>query len=574
MTPDAERIIMTTKHITHTALTTVTVLLCFFLLTSCGPKPGPGTAKAEKAPAKGPLPATSVNGPVMTIALTSALETIDPQTSVYASSFEVINCAMSGLMKMNSDGSTAFDLAVSSKVSPDGLTHTYELRKDAYWANGDPVTAHDFVYGWQRVVDPAIASEYGYMMYEIAQVKNGLAVATGKMDKEMLGVKALDNYTFEVQLLAPVPFFDQLLYFCTFFPANQKFVEKCGDQYGMDAEHFLSCGPFILTEYTANEEANISLIKNTAYYDAKSIALGGLTYQFYTKSQDEIDDFEAGKLDLFELPSSWVSKYSDRKEFKSVANGFMYYMSVNMTKPSLQNKHLRRALNLAIDRNAIVEYLNNGTKPAYTPVPSGYAFNSSGKDFTAPGAEFPNDCDYNPELARKELAMALAETGKTSMSVELVVIEGSSQATMAQNIKEQVEKDVPGLILELREMSGTTIRKILASGDFELGITNWGPDYADPMTYLSMWSTGNSQNTGFYNNPQYNALIADCTNGELATKATERWNAMKEAETILIEEAGVIPLYMSCYGDMIQSGVTGIDFHAVAVNRIFTNVKK
>ncbi len=554
---------------------TISALLCILVLVSCGKKTVPGgQAQKQKALARGPLPSTTVNGSVMTVALTSALETIDPQTSVYASSFEVINCAMSGLMKMNADGSTAYDLATSSKVSPDGLTHTYELRKDAFWANGDPVTAHDFVYGWQRVVDPAIASEYGYMMYEIAQVKNGLAVATGKMDKEMLGVKALDDYTFEVQLLAPVPFFDQLLYFCTFFPANQKFVEKCGDQYGMDAEHFLSCGPFVLTEFTANEETDIVLIKNTAHYDAKNVTIGGLRQKFYTSSQDEIDDFEAGKLDLFVLPSSKVSEYKERAEFKSVAKGFMYYMSVNMTKPSLQNVHLRRALNLAIDREAICAYLNNGSLPSYTPVPSGYAFSNSGKDFTPVSVEFPNDCDYNPELARKEFAIALKETGTSSMSVELVVIEGSSQAKMAENIKAQVEADVPGLTINLKQMTGTTIRRILASGDYELGMTNWGPDYADAMTYLSMWSTGNSQNTGSYNNPRYNALIADCTNGDLATKETERWNAMKEAEKILIEEAGVMPLYMQCDGDMIQKGVSGIEFHAVAVNRIFNHVKK
>lgn len=566
---------MIMKHTTHAVLSTISALLCLLALVSCGGKPVPGgQPQKQKAVARGPLPASTVNGSVMTVALTSALETIDPQTSVYASSFEVINCAMSGLMKMNPDGSTGYDIAVSSKVSPDGLTRTYELRKDVFWANGDPVTAEDFVYGWQRAVDPEIGSEYGYMIYEIAQIKNGLAVATGKMDKQMLGVKALDPYTLEVQLLAPVPFFDQLLYFCTFFPANQKFVEQCGENYGMSADTFLSCGPFVLTEFTANEETDIVLIKNTAHYDAKNVTLGGLRHKFYTAAQDEIDDFEAGKLDLFVLPSSKVNEYTSRPEFKSVAKGFMYYMSVNMTKPALQNVHLRRALNLAIDREAICAYLNNGSLPSYTPVPSGYAFSSSGKDFTPVSVEFPNDCAYNPELARKEFAMALAETGKTSMSVELSVIEGSSQAKMAQNIKEQVERDVPGLTIELKQLTGTTIRRVLASGDYELGMTNWGPDYADAMTYLSMWSTGNSQNTGSYNNPQFNALIADCTSGELATKETERWNAMKEAEKILIQEAGVMPLYMQCDGDMIQKGVTGIEFHAVAVNRIFNHVKK
>lgn len=160
------------------------------------------------------------------------MDTLDQQKAVYTSSFEIIENCIDGLLQMADDGSVAYAIAKDEQVSEGGLTYTLKLREDAFWSNGDPVTAHDFVYGWQRAIDPATESEYAFMMSDIAQIKNARAVQVGLMNPDQLGVRAVDNYTLQVQLEVPVSYFDQLLYFCIFYSTNQKFVEKMGDKYG------------------------------------------------------------------------------------------------------------------------------------------------------------------------------------------------------------------------------------------------------------------------------------------------------------------------------------------------------
>ena len=185
-----------------------------------------GCDKNASRGSKGPLPASKVNGPVLNVSLDSQLDTLDQQTAVFATSFELIGNMIDGLMQMADDGSVQKAICKEETVSKDGLHYTFKLRDDVYWSNGEKVTAHDFVYGWQRAIDPATKSEYAFMISDIAQIKNAVAINAGQMEPNQLGVRAVDDFTLEVELSVPVSYFDQLLYFCTFYPANQKFVEK------------------------------------------------------------------------------------------------------------------------------------------------------------------------------------------------------------------------------------------------------------------------------------------------------------------------------------------------------------
>lgn len=522
---------------------------------------------------KGPLPEKSVSGQVLNLSFDATIDTIDQQKAVYASSFEMIGNMIDGLMQMADDGSVKKAVAEEETVSDDGMLYTFKLRKDVFWSNGEPVTAKDFVYGWQRAVDPATESEYAFMMSDIAQVKNAGAIMTGLMEPNQLGVRAVDDYTFEVQLEVPVSYFDQLLYFCTFYPANEEFMEKVGDKYGTSPETYLCNGAFVLTEYQP-EAKSITFVKNTAYYDAANVKLAGLHYTFVQDGAEALRRYNSGELDLVEIDGEQVKSEKNNPEFKAIDSGFLFYISFNLDEPKLQNKALRTALSLAFDRDLTAEEIADGSVASYACVPRGYAFNSSGQDFTPAAPEFADVCSFNPERAREFLREAENETGENHFEIEFLVADVDAQRIAAESFKRQVEENLPDVTINLKLVPKADRRKIMLRHEYEMGLTNWGPDYADPMTYLSMWVTGNDNNNGNYSNPQYNALVARCSDGDLCTKPAERWDAMKQAETMVMEDLAVTPVYQQCDADLIKPNVRNVAFHAVAINRIFKNTTK
>nr|MCR5606864.1 peptide ABC transporter substrate-binding protein [Treponema sp.] len=516
-------------------------------------------------------PDMNVKGEILNVTSSSNADTLDQDKSIYSISFEMIGNLMDGLLQMGSDGTVQKALAKEETVSEDGLIYTFKLRDDAYWANGDPVTAHDFVYAWQREVSPELASDYAYIMVDIAQIKNAKAVNSGQMDVNQLGVRALDDYTFQVELSTPVSYFDQLLYSCMFYPLNKKFVEKCGDSYGTSPDTFLSNGAFILTEYSP-DATSVSMIKNTSYYDADKVKLAGLHYDIVKDGKKGLEMYKNGQIDLIELEPEMVDANKSSPEFTEVASGFLYYCSVNMKVEALNNVNMRRALTLAFDRADLVVNAKNNCRPAWTVVPSGFAFGPGGKDFTPDGVEFPEYCSYNPDLANAYLEKAKKELGQDEFTFKLSVAKNSSYSS-AVEMKRQIEATLDGVNIEIDAIDGKIHNK-LAAGDFELGITAWGPDYADPMTYMALWTTGNDTNYGDYSNPVYDAMIANCTDGELATKPVERWAMLKKAEELVMADAVIFPVYMKTNSDLIKANVKGVDFHAVSLPRVFKHASK
>lgn len=522
---------------------------------------------------KGPLPDKKVSGPILNVALDATIDTLDQQVSVYATSFELIGNMIDGLMQMADDGSVKNACAKEMQVSADGLHYTFKLRDDVFWSNGEPVTAHDFVYGWQRAIDPKTESEYAFMISDIAQIKNATAIQAGQMEPNQLGVRAKDDYTFEVELQTPVSYFDQLLYFCTFYPANQEFVEKSGNKYATSPETCLANGAFILSDYKPGA-TSISFIKNSAYYDASKIKLGGIHYEVINSSDEALRKYQSGQLDFVEISGDAVMKMQNSPEFTPVDSGFLYFLTFNFDDPNFANKNLRLAIANGFDREIAARAMADGSAAAYGAVPRGFAFSQSGQDFTPAGVEFPEYCSYNPTLARQYFEKAKQELGKNSLELELLTADGETQVICCESMKKQLEEILDGLTITIKPVEKKERRKIMSSGDFQFGLNNWGPDYADPMTYLAMWVTGNSNNMGNYFNPTYNALIASCTDGELCTKIAERWSALKKAEIMIMEDAAISPVYQKCNANLIKSNVKGVAFHAVAINKIYKSTTK
>lgn len=205
----------------------------------------------------------------LNIMIETPVESLDPQQATDGTSFEVIADFTDGLMQMDEDGAAVPALAESYEVSEDGLSYTFHLR-DAVWSNGEPVTAADFVFAWQRAVDPDIASEYSYMLSDIGQVVNAQEIIDGEKDKSELGVTAVDDKTLQVELNVPVSYFLSLMYFPTFYPVNEAFYESVGDVYGTSPETVLSNGAFVLDDYEPAANA-FHLTKNEDYWDAARV---------------------------------------------------------------------------------------------------------------------------------------------------------------------------------------------------------------------------------------------------------------------------------------------------------------
>lgn len=511
----------------------------------------------------------------LNIMLETPVESLDPQQATDGTSFEVIADYTDGLMQMDSDGQAVPAIAESYDLSEDGLTYTFHLREDANWSNGTPVTAADFVFAWQRAVDPAVASEYAYMMSDIGQIKNAAEIIAGEKDKSELGVTAVDEKTLQVELNVPVSYFLSLMYFPTFYPVNEEFFTSCGDTFATSPETVLSNGAFVLDDYQPAATA-FHLTKNADYYDADRVQLAGLNYQVIQDSQQALMSYQTGDLDLTLVNGEQVDQVMGDPEFKTMGAGYLWYVSPNMDAvPELANLNIRMALTMAIDREAITaDVLKDGSLATYTAVPMEFAAGPDGSDFSGDQEKFKDVCTYDTTKAAEYWETGLQELGISELTLDMIVDADDAPQKVAQVLQEQWQTALPGLTINITVEPKKQRVEDMQDGNFQIALTRWGPDYADPMTYLGMWITGNSNNYGLWSNEEYDAIIAACTTGDLCTDAEGRWARMYDAEKIVMDEAVIFPLYTQSNAMMISSKVTGVDFHAVALNRVYKDAVK
>lgn len=543
-------------------------------LAACGAssKDGAASAGATTTAANG----SSASGTSdLNVMLETPVEALDPQQAVDGTSFEVIADYTDGLYQMDKDGEAVPALAADTQISEDGLSYTFKIRDDAKWSNGEPVTAQDFVFAWQRAVDPKVASEYAYMLSDVGQIKNAADIIAGKKDKSELGVTAADDKTLKVELNVQVPYFLGLMYFPTFYPVNQKFFESCGDTFATSPETTLSNGAFILDSYEPAATA-FHLKKNPDYYDAKRVKLTGINYQVIQDSQQALMSYQTGAVDTTLVNGEQVDQVKDDPTFHAVAAGYLWYVVPNISKvKELSNLNLRLAMTMAINRESITTgVLKDGSIPTYTAVPIDFATGPDGSDFAGDQKKFENVCKFDATAAADYWKKGLGELGVSSISLNMIVDADDAPQKVAQVLKEQWETTLPGLTVNLVVEPKKQRVQDMQDGNFEVALTRWGPDYADPMTYLGMWGTGNSNNYGEWSNADYDAILAACTTGDLAMDAAGRWAKLLDGEKIVMDNAVIFPLYTQSNAQMISSKVTGIDYHPVALNRVYKDTVK
>ncbi|MDK2918169.1 MAG: oligopeptide transport system substrate-binding protein [Candidatus Petromonas sp.] len=515
----------------------------------CANQTEPAPAEDQEQPkdqAEEPAPAEDKEM-VLRWNLGSDPKTIDPQLNSASDGGHIINNTFEGLMR-EVNGKLQPAMAESYEVSDDGLTYTFKLR-DAKWSDGKPVTAHDFEYAWKRALNPETGSEYAFQMFYI---KGGQEYFEGKGKVEDVAVKALDDKTLEVTLNAPTPYFLNLTSFYTYMPARKDVVEKDPEGWAKNPELAVSNGPFKLAEYSTGDK--IVLVKNENYWNVDAVKLDKIVASMIVDQSTQLTAYESGELDAIdEVPTQEIPRLlAEEPTFQILPLLGTYYYIFNVDKEPTNDVRVRKALALAIDRKAITEQVTKrGETPATGYVPPTLKL-SNGKEFREVAGDYgidPNKAQV--EEARKLLAEAGYPNGEGFPTLELVYNTSENHKAIAEAIQEMWKQNL-GINVTLTNQEWAVFQDTRHQGNFSIARAGWLADYADPMTFLDMWTSYSGNNDAQWRWQKYgNDTKLNPSNKrfeELIEKAKtvtgeERDSALLEAEKIMMDEMIVMPIY-------------------------------
>ena len=503
------------------------------------------------------------------------IKNLDSSDADDGCSLKAIHAVIDGLTKTDKKGNIVNAVAKSEELSEDGLTHTYKLRKDVKWTNGDPVTAHDFAYAWQRIFRKK--GSYYYMFADGIASIEGAQELSDKIDAgeeltdddlNSMGVKVNDDYTLEVKTTVRVLFLDELLAFPPFYPINEKFAEKQGNKYGKSAKTILGNGAFTMTNWEPGSVAEFE--KNESYYDQKHVKLNKLVMKLVQEPKVAAQAFEAGETDFAPINSDLVDKYKKNDSFKQINEGYLFYISVNFQNSDLANLNVRKAISLAINRKDLCEnVLKDGSQVAGGFIPFGLATSPDGVDFRKDSGNFTS---YDKKKAQESLDGGLKELGKEQITLRITYGTDESPMDVFATYLQNALSKLDGIKVE---MVATTkqdrIYNKQKNGDFDLATTRWGPDYGDPTTYLTMGISTNGNNYGKYTNSELDALMDKVAN---ESDVNTRWQEMIDAEKIMMDDLCYIPVFEKGTATLQNKDVKGLVIRPVGVPYTFQYVSK
>ncbi|GAA0325201.1 peptide ABC transporter substrate-binding protein [Bacillus carboniphilus] len=496
---------------------------------------------------------------VLKITETAEIPTMDSVMAEDEVGFNIMNQVFEGLMRLNKENEPEPAVAEDYEANEDETEYTFTLREDAKWSNGDQVKAQDFVFAWRKAVDPQTGSQYGpYMMNGV--IKNATQVSEGNLPPEELGVRAEDDKTLIVTLEKQVPYFISLMTFPTFYPQNEAFVKEKGDQYALNSDNLVYNGPFSLAKWNGTGQT-WQFVKNEEYWDKDAVNLERIEVTVTKDSQSRVNYYEAGDLDISgELSSDYVTKYKEDPNFVSYLEPTIFWLKLNQEREPFQNENIRRAIAQAIDKDALAnDLLKNGSIGANYAVPKDFVSHpDSGEDFREANGDM---LEYNPEEAKSLWETGLSELGVSELTLDILGGDTDNAKRMDEFLKNQLEKNLPGLTITLTEVPFSVRLQRDSSLDYDIQVAGWGPDYQDPMTFSDLWVTGGGNNNMAYSNSEYDRLISEAQN-ELSDNPAERFEALQEAERILLEEdAAIAPLYQEGKSLLVKDYVKGLVTH-------------
>jgi oligopeptide transport system substrate-binding protein len=457
-------------------------------------------------------------------------ESIDPAVVTGQLEGRICYALFEGLLHFDRFGKPQPGIAESWDFSNEGKTYTFHLRATARWSNGDPVTAKDFLLSWKRILLPETASEYAYLLYH---VKNAQPFNEGTLkDFGSVGLTAIDDRTFRVELEAPVPYFLDLCSFATLLPVHLASVEKYGDDW-IKPDKLVNNGPFLLKEWRLNYR--IRLQKNPLYWDASHVALNTIdalpidnsitAYNFYASKVADLI------LDKGLTPPSLIPELKSRPDFHAAPFLGNYFIRFNVKRKPLDDVRVRQAFAMAIDRERIVQKITQaGEPPAYSFTPPG----------TASGYQPPKMFGRDVQKARRLLAEAGYPDGKGFPTVTYLYDSKKLNEDIAVEIQNMLS-DALGVHIELQKQEWKVYLNSLSRLDYDFARSSWVGDYNDPNTFIDCFVSGGGNNRTGWSSKEYDDLVAAAA---LEADSAKRSQIFQQAEEILLNQGTPIcPLY-------------------------------
>ncbi len=517
----------------------VMALVTTLLLTACNNKANKSDTEAKKQ--------------VLNVTVSEEIPSLDTAKTMDGTSAHVMQNIFEGLYVLDDQDQPIPAVAKSFKRSEDGKKYTFDLRKDAKWSNGDNVTANDFMFAWKRAIKPETASQYASMLF---YVKNAKEINKGTMPLDNLGVKAINDYKLEVELEQPIPYFLQLLALPIYLPQHESFLKEQGKNYALESSNLIYNGPFILEKWKHEQE--FQLKKNATYWDEKKVKLDEINFQIVKDTMTAVNLYEAGNLDRVPINSQFVDKYKGNKELHMSSDPGIAMLRFNEKNNALANKKVRQSISLALNKEDFVaHFINNGAKPASGLVPVGHINEETGKNFRKENGDLSS---YDLQNAKKIWEEAKKELGVEQINFEFLTFEQDNAKRMAEYIKGDLEKNLHGLTIQIKQQPFKQKLQLEQTGDYDITMANWGPDYKDPISYLELFTTGNQNNKMNYSNSRFDELIKKAKT-DFVLEPEKRWGALLEAEQVLLEDAAVAPLYHIGSAYVQKDYVKGIEKH-------------
>ena len=476
-------------------------------------------------------------------------DTLDWSKATDAYSFDVITNIMCGLTKYNNSLKSEPALAKGWKISNDGKTYTFLLDKNAKWSDERALVANDFVYGWQRLLNPKTAAPYAYLMYPI---KNAYSYNSGKIeDPSMLGVKAISDDILQVDLESPLAFFLNLTSWAVFFPQRKDIIEKYKDDW-TEPKNIVTCGPFNLK--TWQHEYKLTLVKNPSYKNPEP-KLEQIKYHIVPEQSSGFSLYLNDELDSIDSRSIPISEIETVKKMKETIIEPLLrgtYIGFNVNKFPFDHKFVRAAFSYAIDRNVFPKVLGRGEIPSCTWIPPGL------KEFYSPEI----GCNYNPTLAKELLGKAGFANGNGFPNITMLFPTREDAKLIAESIQSQWQK-VLNVKIEIVNQEWKVYLSTLQQNPPHIYRMSWGADFPDPDTFMNLFTSNSGNNHGRWKNKKYDEIIQDAAH---TLDLARRQSLYKKAQKMLLEEEITIaPLFFNTQILLNKPWVQNFEFNPLDV---------
>ncbi|MEI6534550.1 MAG: peptide ABC transporter substrate-binding protein [Verrucomicrobiaceae bacterium] len=477
-------------------------------------------------------------------------ETLDPAMTTDQVSMRLGESLFEGLCRLNSQGQSEPGVAERWEVSDDKRRYTFHLRPNSVWSNGEPVTAHDFVKSWERVLNPVTGSDYATQLYPL---KNAREYNEEKLkDFSKVGVRALDDRTLETTLENPVPYWIDLCAFLTLAPVHLPTVEKHGGKWIQPA-NIVGNGPFLLERWLIDD--NIRLRKNPRYWDAANVKLNTVEVLPISNPNTALNYFYTGQADLLMdkgmVPVSLVNQLKEQPWFHTGPFLGTWFIRINSTKAPFNDARVRRAFALAVDRKRIVEKITRlGEQIAFSLTPPG-----AGKNYQPPAGP-----SLDVKQARELLAQAGFPGGKGFPRVEYLYLPLDIERNIAIELQSMWRENL-GVEVNLTKQEQKIWLSSMRELSYDLCRSSWVGDYNDPNTFLECFTTGNGNNRTGWASARYDELIAAAAR---EADVAKRHSSFADAEKILIsDEAPIIPVYHYVGVQFRRDGLKGVQANMI-----------